>query len=61
MIFKMYRVYEKPEKIITEETVKRIKETGRPHSKQEVLNSILLEYKKIKGESDNTTRPTVHP
>jgi len=41
---KMFRVYEPAEKVIIKETSRRISITGRPHSKQAVLNDMVLEY-----------------
>ncbi|MCK9370377.1 hypothetical protein M0R04_10755 [Candidatus Dojkabacteria bacterium] len=42
--FKTYKVFEKSEKVIIDETIKRISATGRHQTKQGVLNDMLLEY-----------------
>ena len=45
--YKNFRLYELAELVLIGETNRRIKITGRPHSKQSVLNDMLLEYPTI--------------
>jgi len=45
--YKTFKVFEIPEQVIINETLRRIRVTGRPHSKQEVLNDIILEYPQL--------------
>jgi len=56
--FKPYRIFEIPEQVVINETLRRIRVTGRPHSKQEVLNDIILEYPElIKRLGDLESKP----